>query len=507
MLNLKESWTKLSFLGRLRLFLGAFLLLLILVLLYFKVIPSGHITYQRDWPAGWHSGKGFIYDFKPAVRFTDDGQSLKITADPVYFSLFTPRRFDQAQVTVTYRNQLSAATPIVEIGVLQDKVSGSYELQPLENDIVDALRSSWPHLQDDGTRLVLQADKYYSSLADFDADLAAGRLRDCPGGPTSCVAVYNYSLPSTYRLPDYIRSVPLTISQPLRGSHQFYVYFQAAPWRLHFSFTDLNQDPAPDPVTVNVYDGDQVIASQSLADPNLNPTGGQTESKEMTLSGTAPHAGVYKVAVGISDDVVIASIQSSSDRLAFINNIWPVSGAGAGALTLFTDAGYLQAQTSDPANLGPINFGGQTFNLDAPYRQFTFSAGSGIKEIDLAKDDVALANNGMFAFSRASLFNPAPVKVDRFFPTSDNDIRYIVAAYARPSEFDGWKTASAAFPISAADRTDGKYTFLISVPGLDGAAATGTAPTMVGAAANFLEIKSIRVELSGKTLWQKIWPW
>jgi len=491
MTMLKVFWTKLSFLSRLRLFFGAFLCLMILVFLYLKVVPFGHITYTKTWPAGLRSGKGFIYDFKPAERLATGTAALRVIADPVYFSLFTPRRFDQVQVTVKYRERLGTTTPIIELGVLQDKIAGSYELRPLQNDIVDALRFSWPRLDDSAERLVLQQEREYSSLADFDADLAAGHLRGCPSGPAACVAVYDYSLPEEYRVPDYVRLSPLTIDQPLRGSHQFYVYFPSGPWRLKFSFTDLNQDRAADPVTVNVYRDGQLAATQAFADANPDPTGGQTETKDLTLTGQAASGGVYKVEVRISDDVVIARLESSSEKLAFINKIWPVSGAGV--LTLFTDAAYLQATAFDPANLGSISFGGQAFALDTPYRQFTWQAGPGVKEIKLAKDDIVLSNSGVFAFSRAGLFNPAPARIDRFFAPG-GDTRYVMAAYERPLLEAGRKTARASFNISGADRDKGKYTFLISVPGLD-----GTAPE------NYLDIEEIQVELSGRTLWQKIW--
>jgi hypothetical protein len=494
------GWAKLSFLSKLRLSLGVLLLGLILFFAYLKIVPGGHMIYQRDWPAGLKSGKGFIYDFKPAERLIDDGQSLRIVADPVYFSLAAPRRFDRAKVTIRYYDHLGSTTPIIELGVLQDKVSGTYDLKPLANGILDNWRRRWPCLEDDNQRLILQADEYYATAADFDRDLAAGQLHGCPSGPASCVAVYDYPLTLDYRLPDAASSSPLVISQPLRGRHQFYVYFPAGSWHLDLAFTDLNQDKAADPITVKVYDGDRIVAARSITDLNSDPTGDQAENKSLILDGTAAHAGAYKVVVNISDDVIIASIRSSSDRLAFINNIWPVSGSGS--LTLFTDASYLQAQTTNPANLSEIDFGGRTFSLTAPYRQFTFAGGAGVKAIKLAKDDIVLSGNGVFALSRDGLIDPAPLKMDRFFAPGDS-VRYIIASYQPPADDNGLKTASADFDLTTADRTDGQYTFLISVPGLEGIATTaGTATTTP---ADFLSVKEIKIELNGKTLWQRIW--
>lgn len=511
----KPFLTKWPFLFKLRLFLAIVLLIIILVFLYLKIVPFGHIVYTRTWPRGLASGKGFIYDFKPVERIaTAKNQSLKIIGEPVYFSLFTPRTFDRAIMTIKYRDRLSATTPIIEAGVLKDKISDAYDLRPMQNKILDELSFTWSRLEDTEGKLILQATKNYSDSAEFEKDLAAGRLKDCPPGDVrSCVALYNYSFPFDYRWPDYQAIFPLVINQPLRGAHQFYVYFNGS-WRLGFNFVDLNQDKAADPITINVRSvddkgttqsstNDRVIASQSLTDENAALASGQTENKEIVLRGDAAPSGVYKIEVKVSDDIVIAKINSSSDKLSFINKVWPVSGGGN--LTLLTDAADLQAQTFSPGSLQTINFGGRDFVLDKTYEPFDFSpdaetdigTGNGmkteIKEIKLEKDDVILAGNGVFSFSRASLFNPDFKKINRFFAPGD-EVKYIVADYARPFVDDGLKTARVEFDLNGAYREDGKYTFLISVPGLKTSDGRD----------DYLEIEEIEVELEGKTLWGKV---
>lgn len=487
----KPFLTKWPFLFKLRLFLGSFLIIVVLIFLYFKVVPFGRISYEKDWSAKLRSGKGFISDFKPAERLdTTASDSLTVLADPVYFSLFTPRAFDQARVTVKYRDRLGSSTPVIELGVLKDKVSGSYELQPLQNDIVDQLRFSWPRLADDGGRLILQSSRNYSSEADFFKALQSGNLKDCPGGPLSCLAVYNYDLDLEYHLPDYVDVQPVVISQPLRGAHQFYVYFKKEPWRLSFDFVDLNLDKGQDPITVNVFRGNKLVASKSLGDNNPTPDNGRSENKNLTLSGIAETAGVYKVEIKASDDIIIAKTISSSDKLAFINHVWPVSGPGN--LTLFTDVPNLQVMTLNPASLGKIDFGGQKFSVDKTDEQFVFSALGGTKALTIKKDDLVLEGNGLFSFSANSLFNPSVKKIDRFFADSGS-VRYVLADYERPIESDGIKTSSAVFSLKNISRENGKYTFLISVPGLNGKDSQGK-----------LEITEIKIDLQGKTLWQKI---
>lgn len=490
MKKLRSFWEKRSFLFKIRLILGLIALILVFLFLCLKVVPFGHITYSRTWPRGLASGKGFIYDFKPAERIDASSSSLRLVAEPVYFSLYAPRAFDSAEITVKYRDQLATATPVIEVGVLRDKLTGQYELQPLQNNIVDRYRFSWPRLEDSSERLVLQTEKYYSDASEFNQDLKAGNLKGCPGGPTACVATYNYQLDSEFRLPDYVALVPTVINQPLRGAHQFYVYFKSSSWRLAFDFVDLNLDKEQDPITVNVYEGDDVIATKTLTDNNPAPASGQSENKILTLSGQKA-SGLYRVEIKVSDDIVLSKLNSSSDKIAFINKIWPVSGAGS--LTLFTDASYLSVSTVNPASLGKISFGGDSFVLDKTYKQFSFQAGQGINKVVLDQDDLILENSGVFAFSSSNLVNPGTQKVDRYFSPSDN-IKYIIADYERPLEEDGVKTAHAALDLKGAVNEKNKYTFLISVPGLDG----------VTGAENYLDIQEIRIRLTGKTMFEKI---
>lgn len=500
---LKPFLTKWPFLFKFRLFLGAVLLVLIGIFLYLKIVPDGQITYSRSWPRGLATGKGFIYDFKPgerlavsAVDASGDGakadrDSLKIIAEPIYFSLFTPRQFNRAVMIITYRDHLGSTTPIIEAGVLKDKISGFYELRPIQNSILDELSFNWPRLENSERRLILQAVKNYSSATEFEHDLADGNLKDCLKEKiTACVALYNYSLLFNYRLLENYLPTPVTIGQPLRGAHQFYVYFNGS-WFLNFDFSDLNLDKAADPITVDVSFNDKVISSQTLPDENKAPTSGEPENRRLALKGNSLTAGVYKVDIKVSDDIVINKIESSSDKLSFINKIWPVSGFRN--LTLFTDVTDLQAQTSSPASLQSISFDNRRFSFDKTYEPFNFSGRPGVKEIKLEKDDVILAGNGVFSFSRGNLFNPNWQKIDRSF-SSIAGIKYVIADYQTPRVKDDLKIAQAEFNLSNAYRENGKYTFLISVPGLKTSDGSN----------DYLEIKEIKIELAGKTIFQKI---
>lgn len=492
--SLKRFFEKRSFLFKIRFILTLVVLVLTLVFLYLKIVPFGHITYKLDWPRGLASGKGFISDFKPGERLGENNvDSLKVIADPVYFSLFSPRTFDQAKVTVKYIDHLASSTPIVSIGVLKDKLSGNYDLRPLENKILDRLRFVWPRLEDNGRRMILQSERNYADPADFFKDYEAGSLKDCAVGPQDCVAVYNYQLPLNYRLPDYQLLQPLKITQPLKGAHQLYVYLKNEPWRFNFTFVRLRQDAASDPVVVNLIKNGQVVSSASLADSNLKPASGIPEEETLTFSGPASGAGVYRLEINIDDDTVIKDISSPSDRLVFIGHVWPVSTSGP--LVLLTDSSVITTSTIDPASRQNILFAGKSFSLDKTYEPISFSVkATGIKEIRLEKDDVKLSDSGVFSFNRVNFFNPAPENADRFFSPAEN-IKYIVAGYDAPLSDNGITKATTYLDLRGVARDEGNYYFALSVPGLK--AGSGAS----------LEIKEIKIELEGKTIFGKIGDW
>lgn len=488
----KPFLTKWPFLFKFRLFLTGLLLILVLFFLCLKIVPFGRISYSHKWPEGFRSGKGFIYDFKPAERMSaDSSNSLRILADPVYFSLFTPRSFDKAKVTVRYRDHIDSDTPILEVGLLRDKVSGRYELKPLQNKILDRLLDSWRVLSDDNGNFILMSDQYYPEAKDFWKDFQSGNLKDCSAGPAACVALYNYRLDQATPSVDKATVSPLVIDQPWRGAHDFYVYLPGGSWHFDFDFVDLNQDKEADPISLRLYSGSKIIAEKSLADNNFNPVGAQTEAKSLSLSGLSLEPGIYKVSVGISDDMVIARIVSPSDRLSFVNKLWPVSSRGG--LSLFTDIGHLQAKTYNPASLGNLYFGGQRFTIDKTYRSFVFPSAGGIQNIKLKSDDIILEGSGVFALSRSGLVNPALTEIDRYWRPIGKT-KYIVADYRSPRSENGDQIATAEFDLSGAPRSEGRYAFLLSLPGLSGDLATSS----------YLEIKEIRIDLTGKNLWQKI---
>lgn len=479
---------------KIRLFFGVLILFICALFLWLKVVPGGEATYQKNYRQWLRSGKGFIYNFTPVDRVDETSGVLpRLIGDPVYFSVFTPRTFSQAKLTVRYRSHLSSTTPIIEAGVLADNLVWRYDLQPLENAILSDLARKWHQVKDQDV-VLWQKKNNYQDIKQFLADVQADKVSGCLSDVADCVATYNYALRPNFVWPENKTvSTSQEVNIPLRGGHSLFVYLDGSDFKLTANFVDLNQDKAADPVRLILSTDQGIVAEASLDDANLKPTSGQEEEKSLALTGSQLVPGVYRLEFRIGNDMVIKNFQISTNRFVFINKFWPVSYGQE--IEIFTDANYLQVKAMGPASLQTLNFADKQFAINRPYEQFDFLAGKRgqANKIVLRQDDVVIENNGVFALSAENLFNPQFVKVDRYFQPGDT-VQYIIADYRSVTVNSDITEASAIFKLKGVYREKGKYNFMVSVPGLK--ADNGQD--------DYLEIEAVKLEFSGRTLWQKI---
>lgn len=489
----KPFLPKWPFLFKLRLLWITILLILVLVLIYLRLVPKGQISYSRQWPAAWHSGQGFISGFQPVARLNlVDQNRPEIIGEPVYFSVRTPRAFDKAKVSIEYSDHLASDTPIIELGLLKDRLTQGYDLQPIQNNLLDNWEASGWQVLSSSSPLILEKGEQYSTAADFERDLNSGHLRGCSDGLPLCLATYNYPVNFIYQAPKG-RIVPLKITQDLRGPHQFYLYLPVGPWKLSLNFSYLTKASAATPITVNIWSGSQVIQSKILAPTSANEKAVESawnQTRSLDFSGNQSQGQLYRVEVNLGSDVALTEINSSSDKLVFIHKIWPINSTKL--ITLFTDSANLRLQTNNPASLGTVGFGTQDFVLNKAYQPVNLVSDHKINKIILPHQDILLQDNGVFAFNQRSLFNPEIKSINRYF-SPEPGLRYIVAGYRPLRSEDGNKMATALFNLAGADRQDKSYHFVISIPGL-----AGINPD------SYLQIKKITVYFQGKNLWRKI---
>lgn len=472
-----------------RIFLWLILAIIVGCLLYLGIVPNGKISYATNF-----SKPGFfIGKLTPAERIenlnSENGNGVKITGDPVYFALRTPRPFNKAKLIIRYKGSKSPTGPlepvVIEIGPLVDKTIWRYNLKPIMNKIIDQLALVWDVKKDSGLMLLQRKDSasstVYANINDF--------LNNPP--ESGKIAVYNYNLQLEYLLPDYKSSMEdKPAIPPLRGACQFYTYIKNEDLDFAFDITDINKNKDNDPVDIDLYCGEQKIDTRHLDDDGIaDDKGREGKVRQIDFKIAGLPEGVYKIELRANDDI-ISNITTKQNKLAFINQIRLADGKTKN-ISLFTDSDDISAETVNPGRLQEIKINGQTLNLNQTYKMFSLSAGSGIKKINLEKPDLILAGNGVFSFSESALINPAIKKVDGNLDVKKID--YVLARYESPREENGWQTAEAEFDLSKAYREGGKYSFLISIPGLktdDGD--------------DGVEIREIKAELEGTTLLKRI---
>jgi len=475
---------------KMRLFWLLLIFLFISLFLFLKIIPFGHISYSKNYDSFWQSGKGFIYNFTPVERVSNESDWPRLIGDPVYFSVFTPRTFTEAKLTLSYYSNLADKTPIIEAGVLADKQVWRYDLQPLKNQILDDLKDTWFKVEKDGL-VLLQKNKNYESIEQFLTDLENNELKDCVSGITTCLATYNYDPSYQFKL-DQVKNTANNISIPLKGNHVLWLYLNDGYWQFQASFVASLEETRNDPLKL-ILTKDQEIIKEVVLEGEAVDWQAQ-DLNELSLDGNFS-AGLYKLEIKISDDVVIKNIYSSSGLMVFAHKFWPVSYNEK--LKVFTDASYLQVKVLDPANLQDISFAGQNFAVTSPYEQFEFKVqGDNLKEIIIEKDDLILENNSIFSLTAEDYFNPLIKKVDRHF-SLDSDLNYIIFDYKTPQSDvrdQQLNIASAEFRTKGSYREKGKYNFMLSIPGLK----------TENGEDDYLAIKEIKIEFTGRSLWQKI---
>lgn len=460
--------------------------------LYMGIVPSGHISYQTS----FRRVDSFLGRLSPSERVlsASDKQPHIISADPVYFSLYTPRRFEKIKLKYRYRrvgNGDVLIAPIIETGVLVDQTIWRYDLHPVENLMIDNLPPSWSATRKGDSVL------YEREVGENLPNPRYGDVDNFLNNPPNFtkIALYNYDFKKNYKLADYIATSTI-LAQDLRGAYQFYVYSGGDDLKIDFSFDDLNKNRDADQIDLQLYYQGKLIEAAHLDDDGVALDNGSLSiDRKLSLGASNLPEGTYKIELRSNDDIVTREIRSNSSKLAFVGSLWLME-SGTGNISLWTDGNFLQAKTVNPGSLQTIKAGKNDLVISETYKQFETSfvkqsAFDDFAQIKLAHDGIILSSNGVLAFSENSLINPRISRVDANLDLQKRDIHYILAEYQSPQIENNWKVAEIDLDLRGAYREDGKYSFIISAPGLE---KSGT----------YIEFDSIEAELIGRSLWKKV---
>ncbi|MFH1979678.1 MAG: hypothetical protein ABII99_01355, partial [Patescibacteria group bacterium] len=279
------------------------------------------------------------------------------------------------------------------------------------------------------------------------------------------------------------------------GPYQFYAYVKSRNLNFDFTFIDLNENKDKDPIELRLYYDNKLVNKKYLDDDIKNEI---SEEKKINFQTADLQNGIYKIELYVNDDIITEQIITKQE-ISFIHKIWLAEQKlDEDNLIIYTDSNELRVVTTNPDSLQTIKIDGLDLEINKTYKQFhaLINGNDQNSEIKLQKSDIILAGNGVFSFNKDSLINPVFKKVDANLKidAENNKINYILAKYNAPTEHNGWKTSFAEFDLTKAYQENGKYNFLISIPGL-------RADDDID---DWVKIDEIKVELEGKTLQNKI---
>lgn len=444
-------------------------------LLYKTITPFGVINYQSN----FLSFNYFISDLSPVERLVSQSRfDNRVSGEPIYFYLRTPRPFRTATVTLTLRNP----APLVELGICRDKTAWNFERQPIYVEGLEKLASHPETFQENGL-LLWQREKKYNSVQQF--------LESLPSAEK--ITTYNYQLPTQVRLSDYQPAKQArTITTGLRGGYVALTYSGGEPLEMNITVhRELkNKDNVGTSLRWTVYNeqGEGIISQElpSLADST--PT-------TISLKTPAVRAGLYRLEFKAEDDIITDTITTPQTKLSFVNKV-SLASQDRSNLSLLTDASYLKAQTLNPERLQTITIGQQTLSLTETYRQFSVildDQSRAVKPIALPADDVLLAGDGVFAFTPEDIINPTTRHYNPEMNIDRAGIDYVIARYEPLGEGTSY-TRTVSFSLNQNCLDKGRYPLVIAASGLN--------PEQP------MTVERVDVKLTGQTLGEfirKLW--
>ena len=456
------------------------------------IVPIGEISYVYK----FNNKSKFISRLSPDDRIEKiENGVVRVNSGPVYFTLSTSRRFEEADLILKYKT--SAEIKIIEAGVLADSILWQYDLKPIENKVIDNLSNDWDYLNE-GEVIFLQRNAEFQSLKEF--------LDNPPS--LEKIALYNYNLDSDFLIDDYIPDNDIKLFEhDLFGDYQFFTYIKNEDLYFDFIFSDLNKNNDPDPVDVAVYYKDKEIEKKNLLDDGIrDDVGLKKDSRNLKLELKNLPEGAYKIVVRANNDIVTEKIETKQIKMSFINKISLAREDDCGECrkNIITDSKRVHVKTIYPNRLqkilikelfSPSSFYSDGIDVNETYKQFSSNLiESRMAEIVFEKEGFILAGNGNFSFGFDSFINPKFKKVDINLDVDRQGVEYVLAEYESPKEEGEWKTARVHFDLRNVYSEKGKYSFILSIPGL----------TNLDEVNDYIEIDEIKIKLKGVGLGEKI---
>lgn len=395
--------------------------------------------------------------------FVIDG--TRMASDQVIFSLNVPyRQFDRAEIVLRYEGDPEE--------LLFGVTSGSspwLDIEPVHNRSLNTLE--WEATEENDLTL-FQREPGFSSVGQFLTETIASIEQGAGWISPPDLATYYYDQLPLYKGTGQVGENGTDVPLSLRGTHTAYVYVAEGYLDLDFTKYDLNIYNDEDRMAVKVFDENECIFQHQVEDDG-DPTASNQASppQEVALALNGLGDGFYKIVWECGMDVLFKDIHVSSRHFSFMDSVFMVQdqlyGLGiSGPVSLYTPADIIAAETWHPESMQDLIVDGEpVVRVDKVAEAFTQDLPPGIKEITISNPDLLLnAPGSSFGVSEDSLLIPSSVPYSQALPL--DDIRYILADYALPAEYDGGYKRELFFDLRELDVGGNTLQLLLTAPGL-----------------------------------------
>ncbi len=262
---------------------------------------------------------------------------------------------------------------------------------------------------------------------------------------------------------------PLDLQPFLRGSYNILIYLDG-----DLSFTvkqqDLNWYNNTDETNITLKDSkDNILTSVTIEDDNDNKNDRKLhDPRQATL--TYPNLqGIYKIEIRNNEDSIITEIQSSTDKIIFLNKLFLaasknyVNNDDQFSQVYFNIIKDTNISLSTPHKQYEQNIQINNISYKVPYQQKnTITLPQGSYNLLSFNSNIIVEGNTYFAFNKDSLFNPYKFTITKNIAEAD----YIITNYIPPIEDNGWLISTVKFNLSDLYIKDNKLNVLINIPHL-----------------------------------------
>lgn len=478
-----------------------------------NLLPSGKLRAQCTADGCSQAVTSFAANEKNHIIGTNpqDERYLLITADPLTFTVRTPKTFSSATINLEFKNPFELSS--IDFGARGAK-GGTVpkNIYRLHGEM-ETLSTTWDSTCEGDTCLFMRPFRKDTTdtepVAPKHYDTIDGFLKNLP--PVQEIETFNYNLTPLLRLPEYTPADRLTeIATTLRGFHEIYTYVQHEPLYFKFTLQDLNLSEGPDAVKVVASLGSKTVAKASLDDDGVTQaTGNPSGERTVELRVPDPEPGLYSITVQTkSDDVFIRHISTQQHLIDFRKRLYladndayaKLGGVATAPADVLVVGTAVKATTTNQKSIQTITIDGKPLRLRSISQQEVFSrASSSMGRVQAPKNDVLLGTDGYFALNQEQLFDPTLLSSPALINPIPDTINYVIANYPRLRDSgNGWLHAQTEFDAKELYRNvDGEYTFTIDAP-------------EISSQRKYLELKKISVTFQREpitlgNIWGKIW--